>query len=119
MKKKYLILIMAILCSCESDDFWIQYCTDCQCDVKVQSFERAREYHISGLNSKGRKITCDVPDVWFREIIFSVGDRIIKKKGNRELELIKKDTTLYLPMSIRDSLYYNDRTVYSDLYLYE
>ena len=58
--------------------------------------------YFEGVDNSGNIVHHDSPDYWDIKSNYEIGDSIIKKKGEKNVKLVKPDTTIILRLGGKD-----------------
>ena len=97
MRATVLFSITIILLSCGPT-----YQSNLQCvlpdeyDFKIISCDESNLLYLEGINRNGEIVHEQIQYFWDISSYYEIGDSIIKKKGDRDVKLVKKDTIIIL-----------------------
>lgn len=97
MKKFPIFIFLLTFIGCSPS---YKSCLECilpdEYDFKIISCEESNLLYFEGINKKGEIVHEQIQHFWDISSFYEIGDSIIKKKGDRDIKLVKKDTTIIL-----------------------
>ena len=106
MKKVILFLTIIVLSNCMSTKEEIkQYAKGLECCFMVTKKSEDNRYFIfTGYNKNNKYVEFQIGQSWNIYDFVESGDTILKKTGETNFILIKKDTTLVFPLMIHGEI---------------
>lgn len=103
MKLSRFFLLACINISCRpSYESTIQTILPYEFNFKITSCEESNLLYFEGIDNNGKKVHEEIQYFWDIEKYYDIGDSIIKKKGEKEIILVKSDTTIILRFGGQD-----------------
>ena len=97
MKKISIILLLsAITCCAPSNKSNVQRILQDEYDFMIVSCNESNLLYFEGINREGEKVHEKIPYFWDISNFYSIGDSIIKRKGEKNIKLVKSDTVIIL-----------------------
>lgn len=78
----------------------LEDCVPLQYDFRIISSYEDRYYNFEGRTKEGRIVKFKIPSQWRLHDVCADGDSIHKLAGEKELYVIKPDTTIKLPLLV-------------------
>lgn len=78
----------------------LEDCVPLQYDFRIISSYEDRYYNFEGQTKEGRIVKFKIPSQWRLHDVCADGDSIHKLAGEKELYVIKPDTTIKLPLLV-------------------
>lgn len=78
----------------------LEDCVPLQYDFRIISSYEDRYYNFEGRTKEGRIVKFKIPSQWRLHDVCADGDSIHKLAGEKELYVIKSDTTIKLPLLV-------------------
>ncbi len=98
---RYVLLFCLISCTSSYNDI-VEYILPKEYNFKVLSCEESNMLYFEGVDNSGNIVHHDIPDYWDIKSNYEIGDSIIKKKGEKNVKLVKPDTTIILRLGGKD-----------------
>lgn len=93
---KLLITIPLFLCCGPTYKSQLQTILPDEYCFKVISYEKSNLYYFEGINKDGKREKYEIQLFWEIDKYCNEGDSIIKRKGEKEIMVIKTDTIIHL-----------------------
>jgi hypothetical protein len=106
MRDQIIFLSLFFLSCAPSNDDIVKYILPKEYNFKIISCEESNMLYFEGIDGEGNHVQHNIPDFWGITESYSLGDSIIKKKGEKNLKIIKPDTVLVLHLGGKDGPLY-------------
>ena len=83
----------------------VDYILPKEYNFKIISCKESNMLYFEGVDVTGNIVLYDIPDFWGIKYNYEIGDSIIKKKGEKNIKLIKADTIILRLGGQDDPLY--------------
>ena len=77
-------------------------------DFKIVSCEQSNMLYFEGIDREGHPVHEEIQFFWDISKYYSIGDSIIKKKGDKNIKLVKSDTVIILRFGGQDGPLYEE-----------
>ena len=77
-------------------------------EFKITSCEESNMMYFEGIDKEGNNVQHAIPPFWEISKYYSIGDSIIKKKGDKNIKLVKSDTVIILRFGGQDGPLYEE-----------
>ena len=77
-------------------------------DFKIVSCEESNMLYFEGIDREGNPVHESIQYFWDISKYYSIGDSIIKKKGDKNIKLVKPDTVIILRLGGQDGPLYEE-----------
>ena len=109
MRNLLFCLICLLYISCRpSDEDILKYILPMEFEFKITSCEESNMMYFEGIDKEGNNVQHAIPPFWEISKYYSIGDSIIKKKGDKNIKLVKPDTVIILRLGGQDGPLYEE-----------
>ena len=94
-----------ISCTSSYNDI-VEYILPKEYNFKVVSCKESNMLYFEGRDVFGNIVHHDIPDFWNIKENYEIGDSIVKKKGEKNIKIVKSDREIILRLGGQDGILY-------------
>ena len=103
--EKFLLPLVFFSCTPSNKEI-VDYILPKEYNFKIISCKESNMLYFEGVDVTGNSVLYDIPDFWGIKYNYEIGDSIIKKKGEKNIRLVKADTIIILRLGGQDGPLY-------------
>ena len=101
--KAILFCLLVLFISCRpSYKEIVNYILPKEYNFKIISCKESNMLYFEGSDRDGNIVRHDIPDFWDIKEYYNIGDSIVKRKGEKNLKIVKPDTVIILHLGGKD-----------------
>ena len=105
MINRFILFMGFISCTSSYNDI-VEYILPKEYNFKVVSCKESNMLYFEGRDVFGNIVHHDIPDFWNIKENYEIGDSIVKKKGEKNIKIVKSDREIILRLGGQDGILY-------------